>query len=119
MNKNFLIVLVLVVVAGVWFLFNGANIGGDAPATQDSSSLPAPALAVRSMVSGELGLQEEQVMVQSVVDKEWPDACLGLAEEGEMCAQVITPGFEVLVEAEGKARVYRTNWEGDVIRRER
>jgi len=34
----------------------------------------------------------EQVLLTSYEPVEWPDSCLGLAEPGEMCLQVITPG---------------------------
>ena len=49
---------------------------------------------------------------------DWPDACLGLLDKEAMCAEVITPGFRVTLEANGKTYVYRTNETGLVLRLE-
>lgn len=40
--------------------------------------------------------------------EEWPDACLGAPAQGEVCAQVVTPGYRVFVEADGQRIEYRT-----------
>jgi hypothetical protein len=47
---------------------------------------------------------------------DWPDGCLGVAEEGMMCTQVITPGFQIILEADGKVVEYRTNEDGSQVR---
>lgn len=49
-------------------------------------------------------------------EKEWPDSCLGLPEKDEMCAQVVTSGYEVTVQGNGKEAIYRTNDDGSVMR---
>jgi hypothetical protein len=47
---------------------------------------------------------------------EWPDACLGAALPGEMCAQVITPGFRIVFDSpQGPIEVH-TNATGDFYR---
>ena len=46
---------------------------------------------------------------------QWPDACLGLPEAGEACAQVITPGYEVTLRLDDNVSVYRTD-EGANVR---
>ncbi len=40
---------------------------------------------------------EEWKMVR-VEFMEWPDACLGVSEPGMACAQVITPGFKIVLD---------------------
>ncbi len=99
---------------------------GNTPTSADNAppgsiqNLPVPdaVSAVRTHVAGDLGISEGVVIVMSAYEKEWPDACLGLAGEDELCAQVITSGFEVTVQAEGKQFVYRTNEDGHIIRQE-
>ncbi len=44
----------------------------------------------------------------------WPDACLGAARPGELCAQVITPGYRVTVEQGGDRIEYHTSRMGAV-----
>jgi hypothetical protein len=39
--------------------------------------------------------------VVSVEEVDWPDACLGAGEPDEICAQVITPGYVVIVQLGG------------------
>lgn len=55
-------------------------------------------------------------VLRNVEPAEWPDACLGLAETGEICATVITPGYRVTVEVNGTIAVYRASLRGDVRR---
>jgi hypothetical protein len=58
--------------------------------------------AVKEALSAETGAAVDDIEVVEAEEKEWSDACLGLAEEGEMCAQVITPGWEVTLRAGGR-----------------
>jgi len=56
------------------------------------------------------------IKVIQVEETEWPDACLGVTRPGEMCAQVITPGFRITLEAQGKRHILHTNQSGSVVR---
>jgi hypothetical protein len=42
--------------------------------------------------------------IVSVEAVEWNDACLGAARDGEVCAQVVTPGYRVVV-TQGGSRI--------------
>jgi hypothetical protein len=46
---------------------------------------------------------------------DWPDSCLGVTVEGFACSQVVTPGFRIALEANGKQVEYHTNQDGTVI----
>lgn len=72
--------------------------------------------AVVAEVSEQTGVSADDVEVVSVQSVEWPDACLGLAEEGEVCAQVITSGWQVSVDAGGQDLTVRTNDDGTQVR---
>lgn len=82
-------------------------------------NLPVPkaVAAVRTLVARELGISEGVVIVMTAYEKDWPDACLGLTKTDEMCAQVITTGYEVTVQAKGSLFTYRTNADGTVLRK--
>jgi hypothetical protein len=62
--------------------------------------------------------------VESKEAMQWPDSCLGLAEEGEACLQVVTPGFRIAVRtAPGSGLplnvlTWRTNADGSNLRLE-
>jgi hypothetical protein len=44
-----------------------------------------------------------------VAQMTWPDACTGLAEPGEVCAQVITAGYVIVVEQGGQRTEYHAS----------
>jgi hypothetical protein len=48
--------------------------------------------------------------------KNWPDSCLGFTEPGKVCAQAITPGWQVVVTDGLRNWTYRTNDSGDLIK---
>ncbi len=77
---------------------------------------PEAVEAAESALSARLGVDQDQIEVISYEEKEWPDACLGLAESDEMCAQVITPGYEVVMEVDGESYVARPTMSGDQVR---
>ncbi|MBV6623215.1 MAG: hypothetical protein KI793_09820 [Rivularia sp. (in: Bacteria)] len=48
----------------------------------------------------------------------WSDSCLGLAEPGKFCAQVIVPGWKVIVTDGQRKWAYRTNESGQQVKLE-
>jgi len=126
MQKILLIIIIALIVGGVgvWRQF-GSPINENIPTSADNAppgsihNLPVPdaVAAVRTLVAEELGVSEGVIIVMTAFEKEWRDGCLGLAGEDELCIQVITPGYEVTVLAQGKERVYRTNADGSQIKR--
>lgn len=48
----------------------------------------------------------------SVTSMRWPDSCMGLARTGEVCAQVVTPGYLIIIERAGQRTVYHTSVTG-------
>jgi hypothetical protein len=83
-----------------------------------AADLPDAVLAARQALSEKEDIPVDEIEVVSYSEEEWPNACLGLAEEDEMCAQVITPGYQVTLEANGEEYIFRTDETGDVIREE-
>jgi hypothetical protein len=63
------------------------------------------------------GLAEGEVEVISYEQVDWNDACLGLAAEDEACAEEITPGWKVILEAVGESHEYHTDLSGRAMRR--
>jgi hypothetical protein len=91
------------------------------PTAQGQPSQPADtttlaAAAAQAALAAKLGVPESQITIVSVESVEWPDACLGAAGEGEMCAQVITPGYRVVLEANGKQFEAHTGANGQPVR---
>jgi hypothetical protein len=62
-----------------------------------------------SAVSDALAAAGPGATLVSVARMEWPDACMGLAERGEVCAQVITDGYVIVVERDGQRTEYHAS----------
>jgi hypothetical protein len=72
--------------------------------------------AVREALAQQLGLDPLAIQLVETAPVDWPDACLGLPAAGESCAQVITPGFRVVVETGGTSYEFRTSRDGSLVR---
>ncbi|MEB3277726.1 MAG: hypothetical protein VKK42_02240 [Lyngbya sp.] len=82
-------------------------------------SLPSGvAEAVRQDLSKETGVTPEQLTITNVERQTWPNTCLGLAQPDELCGQMLVEGWRVVVSNGRQTWVYRTDFNGRVIRLE-
>jgi Iap family predicted aminopeptidase len=58
--------------------------------------------AAINAVMEHLEITQERISVVSIEAVEWRDSCLGCEIEGQMCLSVITPGYRVTLEVEGR-----------------
>lgn len=72
--------------------------------------------AAMMALSDETGIAMEEMEVVDAQWTEWPDACLGLGEPDEACAEVITPGWELTILAQGEEYIVRTDDVGAEVR---
>lgn len=83
---------------------------------KDEETQEAVVEVVMALVMEENELEREDLELVSLTEHEWPDGCLGLPEEDEMCTMALVPGYEVVLEAGEETRTFRTDMEGAVIR---
>jgi hypothetical protein len=81
-------------------------------ATGAPTSLGSVEDAVIKQLANNLGLDEKDIIVVSSTETEFGDACLGVSMPEVMCAQVITPGRIIVLEANGVQYEYHTNADG-------
>ena len=62
-----------------------------------------------------LGVSTYEIGIVSVEAVEWPDASLGCPKPGMMYAQVITPGYRIILEVGGKRYEYHSDWGKQVV----
>lgn len=91
------------------------------PPTTPEIFMPLPAdqhafEVVRATLAANLGIDPLSITQVEVVPVNWPDACLGLPTLGEMCAQVVTPGFRVRVLVGEVAYEFHTDQDAKILR---
>jgi hypothetical protein len=101
----------------MWNLAGLALLAAIAMAAEDPARQSAVAAAKALLVKDleDLGLREDEISVRTVTATEWPDAALGCPAKGKVYAQVITPGFRVVLEARGKVYPVHTG-QGRAVR---
>jgi hypothetical protein len=62
----------------------------------------------RKDLAERLGISESEIH-ETVDEAEFPDAALGAGGKDEMSAQMITPGWRIRLQAQGKSFEYRAN----------
>ena len=95
----------------------------DVPATAVNPELqnvlpPDVALNVQNQISQTLSVAVEQIQITKVEAKDWPNACLGLPQGDEVCAEAITPGWLLTFNIDGQEHKYRVDKTGTIIRQE-
>jgi hypothetical protein len=61
------------------------------------------------------GIPADEITLISMEAVEWSDASLGCPQEGYMYAQVITPGYLIILEAQGQQYEYHTDQTTNVV----
>jgi len=82
---------------------------------QNIQNLDPVEKAVTQRLSDNLGLTKTDIIVASNQEVEFGNACMDIAFPGVMCAQVVTPGRVIVLEAGGIEYEYHTSIEGDLI----
>lgn len=90
------------------------------PSVPEDSTPDTPAMGpaeetVIKQLAENLDMEESEISLVSSEETEFSDACLGVAMEGVMCAQVITPGRTIVLEANGIQYEYHTSEDGSRV----
>jgi hypothetical protein len=88
--------------------------------TAKETSLPSK---IKSAIFKDVGRRTSQsistLKILKAQPQNWSDGCLGLAEPDELCTQVITAGWRVVVTDGQKNWTYRTDDVGNLIKLEK
>lgn len=66
-------------------------------------------------LSKQSGVPPDEIALVSMEAMEWSDSSLGCPQEGFMYAQVVTPGYLIVLEADGQQFEYHTDQEGNSV----
>jgi hypothetical protein len=73
------------------------------------SAYPSVVQLAATNLAKELNIAPDQVEIRSAEQREWSDSSLGCPEPGRAYMQVITPGYRVILFANGREYTYHTN----------
>ncbi len=85
----------------------------DEPIIYDNSVIPeySPVVDIAKQDLSELlNIPVENIQLVKAEAVEWPDTSLGYPEKGMMYAQVITPGFKIILKAGDKIYEYHSDY---------
>jgi hypothetical protein len=85
-------------------------------AIAESTAQDAAEQAAREALAAALVLDAASFELVAIRLKEFGNACLDVPAPGEMCAEVITPGYVVSLQAEGRQYDYNTDLKGSQAR---
>jgi hypothetical protein len=85
------------------------------PEQTPTLALPQAVIAAREKLAALLNIPVDQVDMVKFEKVDWPDGCLGLSQAGEMCTQVVTPGYKVILQVNQTQYIYRTNLDGTLV----
>lgn len=90
---------------------DGSVIAPDAPTPASDAAVQA----AREALQAALGLEASEITLVERTLMEWSDACLGLGQPNMICAQALTPGWLIVLEAQGRAYTYHANADGSAV----
>jgi hypothetical protein len=86
------------------------------PSMTGTPIAPAAAAPVIAAIAADLGVSPESVQLVTFESRDWPDSSLGCPQPDMLYAQVVTPGYLVVVEVAGERIEYHTDKRGTVVR---
>jgi hypothetical protein len=103
-----------------WYVKRNGNLNPLEPTEPTDPAIPSepdnPVVAiVKADLAARLGVAKSQIVVQSTESVQWSDSSLGCPQPGMMYAQVITPGYRIVLDYGGNQYNYHTNLTGGVI----
>ena len=82
--------------------------GGSPEASVPPEATAAVNLA-RQQLSTQTGVRADQIQVVSVSSVQWPTSALGCPQPGRMYAQVVTPGYRIILTVAGRTYEYHSD----------
>ncbi|NOX60581.1 MAG: hypothetical protein GXP42_01330 [Chloroflexi bacterium] len=82
------------------------------PGQSGPKDIEAIEQAAQTIASEELGVSPDEVTVMAIEEVQWSDSSLGCPQPGYMYAQVITPGYKILVKVKGQEYAVHTDARG-------
>jgi hypothetical protein len=98
----------------------GVDGGAGSPGSVEPASPCEPEFCERNAVDAAWALLEEdgvdgEITLVATSPAEWPNACLGVDQPNVACAEVITPGFLVILARNSQEYTFHTDLNGNAV----
>jgi hypothetical protein len=87
-----------------------------------SSDAPSATVAAQDVIAAarraaaeRLGIPPEQLAIERVESRDWSDSSLGCPQPGFSYAQVITPGYLIVISGAGQTLAYHADTRGQLV----
>lgn len=91
----------------------------DTPQEMPQPGIPNPSVAASNRaavkLADQLGIDVAEVQIVSIEQVEWPDSSLGCPQPGQNYLMVITPGFRIILEANGAQVEYHADMQANIV----
>lgn len=126
-SVSLIVIILLLIVGGVYLMRGRSAVAPIEVSIEETPTTTEPVVVENALVSERvskvlatgLGISPELVKVVSIVEKVWPNGCLGLAKEGEICTEALVDGYEAKLSAQGVTYTYRTDKAVNIVRVDR
>lgn len=96
-------------------LFRGSPEGAKEEPAIESETLAKLVELAKDNLARRLGVGVKEVTLVSAEAVEWPDASLGNPQPGMVYAQVVTPGYKIILSAGGQEYEYHSDQERVIL----
>ncbi len=86
-----------------------ASAPAQSPEVPPATGIEGATQTVIKMLAAQLGVEPSAIKVVEAAPVEWADSCLGVHLKDVMCAQVVTPGYKIVLQYQGQTYEYHTN----------
>ena len=107
--------LVTLLAAGQSYAYRTDLAGKVARLVTNQGETPAHVTAAILALADSLTVEPATITLVSAESVEWPNACLGVESPDTACAEVITPGYRVLLSVSGVTYELHTNQDGSQV----
>jgi hypothetical protein len=100
----------------LWFVpsIRRDGVTNNPPPPPPGNELPAIA-AARAKLARDLEVDPDRLLLVTYEPVYWPDACLGLPQEGQVCAQMVVYGFRIIWSIDGRVYEAHTDESGSTV----
>lgn len=99
----------------MWKLVMAVLLAGETTMGADEAARKEAVDAAKAALSRDLKVDGDELALRKAIATEWPDASLGCPAKDRSYAQVLTPGYRVVLEVRGKVYSVHTG-DGRAVR---